>query len=582
MDNRNQISTPQNPDLVTFTIKIDGNKIPEAYAVVKIEVEKEVNRIPTATIWIEDGNPSLEEFTVSNSAEFTPGNSIEIFAGYHSDEEVIFEGIIIKHSIKIRGGGSMLIVECKDKIFRSSLNRRNNYYYDARDSDIIGQIFQNYDIEIEVENTNYTYNELVQFSCTDWDFMISRAQVNGKVVICDDGKLSVCSPKTDGDTIETVVYGSTIMELDAEMDARHQSQQYSSTSWDPAIQDLVEVDSSQSAFNLNGNISPQELAEVGDIEKYKITHGGAVAEEAMQDWINARQAFMQLAKIRGRVSFQGIQSVKPNTLLNLKGVSDRFNGKLYVSGVRHVLSEGNWIVDAQFGLSQKWFVEEYSDINALPASGFLPSIQGLQIGIVTQIEGDPSGEEKLMVKIPIINNQEQGVWARLSLPDAGDNRGVVFRPEIEDEVIVGFINNDPNQAVILGAVHSSSKVSHLTPSDDNYMKGILTKEGLKLSFDDEKKTILIETPQGNKISLDEDSGSITINDENGNKVEMDSNGITLDSKGDVAIKASGDIKLEGTNIELMANAEFKADGGAGAEISSSAIAVLKGSLVQIN
>ena len=582
MDNKNQIATSQNPDLVTFTIKIDGNKLSAQYAVVKIEVEKEVNRIPTATIWIEDGNPALEEFSASNSNNFVPGNEIQISAGYHSDEEVIFKGVIIKHSIKIRGGGSMLIVECKDKIFRTSLQRNNKYYYEANDSDVISEILQNYSIESDVENTNHEYKELVQFSCTDWDFMVSRAQVNGKVVVSDDGKITVCSPKVDGDVIETVVYGSTIMEMDAEIDARYQSQEYSSVSWDPGDQDIIEVESSQAKIDLNGNISLEDLANVSQVGNYKIRHGGKVSEEALLDWINAKHAFRQLAKVRGRVSFQGIPIVKPNTLLKLKGVSDRFNGKLYVSGVRHVLSEGNWIVDAQFGLSPKWFVEEFTDINALPASGFLPSIQGLQIGIVTQIEDDPEGEERIMLKIPIINNNEQGIWARLCLPDAGDNRGFVFRPEIGDEVIVGFINDDPNQAVILGAVHSSAKPSHLAPTDDNYMKGILTKEGLNLSFDDEKKTILIKTPNGNKISLDEDSGSISIKDENNNVVEMNADGITLDGVGDVVIKASGDIKLEGTNIELKANAEFKAEGSAGAEVSTSAIAVLKGSMVKIN
>lgn len=582
MDNKNQIATSQNPDLVTFTIKIGGNELSAIYAVVKIEVEKEVNRIPTATIWIEDGDPALEEFPASNSKYFVPGNEIQISAGYHSDEDVIFKGIIIKHSIKIRGGGSMLIIECKDKIFKSSLRRNNKYYYEAKDSDIISEILENYAIEKDVEDTNHTYKELVQFSSSDWDFIVSRAQVNGKVVVTDDGKITVCSPKVDGGIIETVVYGSTIMEMDAEIDARYQSQEYSSISWDSVDQSIIEVDSTQGEIDLNGNISPQDLARVSQVEKHQITHGGKVPEQALMDWINAKHAFMQLAKVRGRVSFQGIPQVKPNTLLKLKGVSDRFNGKLYVSGVRHVLSEGNWIVDAQFGLSPKWFVEEFLDINALPASGFLPSIQGLQVGIITQIEDDPDGEERIMVKIPIINNDEQGIWARLSLPDAGDNRGFVFRPEIEDEVIVGFINNDPNQAVILGAVHSNAKPSHITPSDDNYMKGILTREGLNLSFDDDKKNIIIETPNGNSISLDEDSASITVKDENDNKIEMNCEGITIESSKDLVLKASGDIKVEGTNLELKANAQFKAEGSAGAEVSTSAIAVLKGSLVQIN
>ena len=63
---------------------------------------------------------------------------------------------------------------------------------------------------------------------------------------------------------------------------------------------------------------------------------------------------------------------------------------------------------------------------------------------------------------------------------------------------------------------------------------------------------------------------------------MDSGGISLESKGDITIKATGNLSLEGTNVNHKANARFKAEGSAGAEVSTSAVAVLKGSIVQIN
>ena len=63
---------------------------------------------------------------------------------------------------------------------------------------------------------------------------------------------------------------------------------------------------------------------------------------------------------------------------------------------------------------------------------------------------------------------------------------------------------------------------------------------------------------------------------------MDDKGITMESAGEIGIKASKDLKLEGMNVSIKANAQFKAEGSAGAEVSSGAVAVLKGSLVQIN
>ena len=56
----------------------------------------------------------------------------------------------------------------------------------------------------------------------------------------------------------------------------------------------------------------------------------------------------------------------------------------------------------------------------------------------------------------------------------------------------------------------------------------------------------------------------------------------MESAGDITIKASGDVNIEGTNINVKANAQLTAEGGSGAELSSGAVTVIKGSQVQIN
>ena len=131
-------------------------------------------------------------------------------------------------------------------------------------------------------------------------------------------------------------------------------------------------------------------------------------------------------------------------------------------------------------------------------------------------------------------------------------------------------------------LHSSAKPSPIEASDDNHEKGIVTRDELKLLFNDDLKSIEVSTPNGNKVLLSDDEGGITLEDENGNKLVMSSDGIAIESAKDLILKATGDTTVEGVNIGINASAEFKAEGGAGAEVSTGAIAVLKGSLVQIN
>ena len=581
MNNSGVIQTSQSSDLVTHKILLDGQELSQTFQVKSIVVQNEVNRIPMAQIVLIDGEPSERDFKLSNEDFLIPGKKIEITAGYHSDEETIFKGIIIKHSIKIRDNSSFLIIECKDEAVKLTIGRKSNYYYDAKDSDIFEKIISTYGLENQIENTNYSHKELVQYNTTDWDFMISRAEANGKLCFVENGKISIIKPNLGASSIETVSFGATMLDFDAEIDARNQVAKVSSYSWDYTNQEIVEIEAQDPNVSLNGNLSSADLSKTIELENYELRHGGNISDVELQDWADAKLLFQHLSRVRGRVKFQGIPSVKPNTILTLEGVGNRFNGKAYVTGVSHQISEGNWTIDAQFGLNPEWFSETF-DINTPAAAGIIAAIKGLHIGIVTQLQDDPDGEERILVKIPIVNNEEQGIWCRVAALDAGNNRGTFFRPEIADEVIIGFINEDPNDAIILGMLHSSGKPAPLVASDDNHQKGIFTRSEMKVLFDDEKKSIAIETPAGKKIIIDEDAGIIKIEDENSNVITLDSNGIKMESAGKIELKASGDVSIEGSNVSIKASAQFKAEGSAGVEMSSSATAIVKGSIVQIN
>lgn len=576
------IDTARSADLVTYKILVDGEELSRTVQVMSILVEKEINRVPVAKIVMVDGDPASQDFAVSNQDLFLPGKEVEIKAGYHSDESTIFKGLVIKHNLKIRSTQSFLEVECKDKAVKLTIGRKSKYFYDSTDSDILEQIIDSYGLEKDVEATNVQHKEMVQYDVSDWDFCVTRAQANGKVFLVDDGKITIKKPDFEQAETETVAYGATLLDFDAEMDARNQFQKVTSYGWNAADQEVLEIEANDPSVSLNGNVSSSDLASVIDLENLDLKSGGGTPDVELQEWADAKALFNQLAKIRGRVKFQGVSGVKPNTTIKLEGVGDRFNGKVYISAVRHQITEGNWTVDAQFGINPKWFTETY-DINDAPAAGLLAAVNGLQIGIVTQLENDPDGEDRIHVRLPIVDNEVEGIWARVATLDAGENRGSFFRPEIEDEVIVGFINGNPNDAIVLGMMNSSAKPAPLTASDDNNEKGFVTRSEMKFIFNDDEVSVTVETPNGNKMVISDADGGIKLEDENGNIIQMDSNGIKIESATEISYKASTDMKVEsGTNMELKAGAQFKAEGSAGAEVSTSAIAIVKGSMVQIN
>lgn len=581
MNNSRTINTGQSADLVTFTILVDGEELSAVYQVKSIAVAKEVNRIPKANITIFDGDTATQEFKLSNSDLFIPGKKIEIKAGYHNEEETIFKGIVIKHSLKIRSGASALFIECRDEAVRMTIGRKSAYFYEKTDSDIIEDMIANYaGLSPKVDTISNTHPELIQYQSSDWDYMLTRVQANGKLCFVNDGEITVTDPDTSQEAVETISFGETLMDFDGEIDAREQYKKITASSWNSADQEIIDVEGNDPSCQLNGNLDPSTLSEVIDLDDLQLKHGGQLTDIDLQGWSDATFKYQQLAKTRGRIMFQGIPSVKPGVMLSLAGVGDRFNGDVYITGVKHELSEGSWVCHAQFGLNPEWISETF-DVSQKPAAGLTPAISGLQIGIVTQLEGDPDGEDRILVKMPVINKDEEGIWARVCSLDAGENRGSFFRPEIDDEVIIGFLNDDPNYPVILGMMNSSAKPAPLSATDDNHEKGFVTRSGIEMIFNDEKISYTLKTPGGRTLVVDDDAEEITITDDS-NTMLMNSDGITIESSGDINIKSTGDLNLEGTNVSIKANSEFKAEGGSGAELSTSAVAVLKGSLVQIN
>jgi Rhs element Vgr protein len=582
------IPTPATPDVCTMALLVGGKAIPGTLHVLSLAVSRELNRIPSASIQIEDGEPAKATFAASSSDNFLPGKQIEIQLGYRSQNKTVFKGTIVKQHIKVRKSGSVLAVDCFGDAVKATGARKSRYFINMKDSDIMEQVLDAHSLPKDVEATTPDLKEVVQYDSTDWDFLLCRAEANGQVVMVEDDKIRVAKPATDGAPVLQMAYGSTVLELDAEVDARWQSKGIKAISWKAADQAVVDADANEPSTPAAGNVTAADLAKVLGDETDEIKHGGAIDESQLQAWADARLLRMRLARLRGRAKCQGFADVLPGKIVQITGIGDRFAGKLYVSGVRHTVSAGNWETDVQFGLNPELFTQTYN-IRPLPAAGLLPTVSGLQIGIVTALENDPDGEDRIQCRLPLVSPSEDGIWARLATLDAGKNRGTYFRPEIGDEVLVGHLNDDPRHPVILGMFHSSAKPAPEPAKDDNNHKGYVSREKLKLSFDDDKKIISLETPAGNKLTLSEDAKGIVLQDQNGNKITLDDNGINIESAKDLIFKASKDVKLSGTNTEFTAQSSFKASGtstaemsGAQTKINGDAMTVIKGGMVQIN
>lgn len=591
--NRNRYNT------VRITVYSDGTKIKDNLGIISVYVYRAVNRIGRCILKVDAGNMPQAEIPESDDDTFAPGKRIHLEAGYGDDAESLFEGFVTSHKLDIREGNECtLVIECREYTFPMTQGRNSRVFSSKKDSEAINEIIGAYpDLKPEVTGTTVKYNELVQYYCTDWDFLLSRADANGLVVSVDGNNIRVKAPETGGKPVVKVTYGMDLIAFDGDLTADDQQAKVEVYGWDVAQQEVLSAVGKPPSLNKQGNMQQKDLAKAAGNNDWMLQTVICEGMEPLQSWANAQLLKSGLARIQGTVKFYGHAGVIPGCTILLDGLGKRFNGNAYIGTVEHEIRQGEWITTAGMGLPYEQ-VTERNDVMSPPAAGLVPGIGGLHIGKVTKLDEDPAKEYRIQVRIPVLSGDNKLVWARLGNVWAGDAFGFFFIPDVGDEVILGFFNNDPSYPVILGSLYNGKSVPPYELTAENFIRGVVTKQKIKLTFHEEDKEITFETPGGNKIIVSDKEKGITLIDENKNKIKTDANGVTIDSAKNlvlkaqnnisiesgtaVAIKAKTDLKSEGLNVETKAKASLKMQGTASAELSASGQTVVKGAMVMIN
>ncbi|CAG19096.1 type VI secretion system tip protein VgrG [Photobacterium profundum] len=230
-----------------------------------------------------------------------------------------------------------------------------------------------------------------------------------------------------------------------------------------------------------------------------------------------------------------------------------------------------------------------------------PKVYGVQTATVSGKEGeevylDPLGRVKVKFHWDRDgqNNEFSSCWIRVAQAWAGAGWGCFFTPRVGQEVLIDFINGDPEQPIICGSLYNASQ---LPPYSQGAINGIKTrsldgkgsnyseirfddtKGSEKLAFHAEKDHCVVvendhlEVVENNhQLSVKNDR---TITVENNQKIVVNNNR-NIDVKNDQTCKAGQKIVIEaGQEIVLKT-------GSASITMSSGGDISIKGSNIKIN
>ena len=156
-------------------------------------------------------------------------------------------------------------------------------------------------------------------------------------------------------------------------------------------------------------------------------------------------------------------------------------------------------------------------------------------------------------------------WARVAMPGAGKDYGMVWMPQVDDEVLVAFEHGDPSRPFVIGGLWNGTDTS--------------PRSAIRCSTTGKVKLSGSSPGAGHKIGVLRRLGRVR----DRAHLSDDKFRISLnETKGQVHIYFDGKLLLEGTgDVEVKTQGNFKVD-ASGVEIKASGQTAIKGATVALN
>lgn len=625
-------------DIVSAEIVIDGKDYPQ-HEIESISIQQQYNEHHTFQMRFH--HASFDAFGAEsiNDSKSHLGKSITIsfkgvshMTGAETDYGVPFKGIITDFSIdNSTSDYAVSVISGYSPTILLDSGETNNSFLDAGLTKVVKDVSADVasnDLKIKVNPTkksNIPY--ITQYRESNFAFIRRLAAEYGEDFFYDGSELNFGKPSGS----KTYTFGVGVDLI--------------SFSFRSHVAPL--------SFKQNGYLSkeakqlskPSKSAQVAGLEAVG-KHAVSISEQLFkaEATILSRRKFKEekeleeAIKIDKSIRASGLVSVhgsvnQPMKLgaevtINSPGAGGTVDvGKFTVTGLTHTMTGGLYVAEFE-GIP--------SSITVMPNPYFKKPSAESQIGVVTDNE-DPDKLGKVKVKMLWQADNQTTPFIRVLTPHGGtygDNkktRGSFFTPEIDDYVILGFTQNDPDRPFVLGTLQNGKAIDS-APNKNNSIKSISTRSGNIITFTDKEdakeQEINIQTDPTNYISINlkntdgtikiysskaievnsgetivvkaaksiemqgdktvtvksekitiEASDSITM--KANSKIDMSAADVKIEASNSFAVKANATAKIESVQTEIAGSASAKVK-GAMLDLEGSAMANLKAALVKIN
>lgn len=546
------------------TIKLNGTELSGQVEpnIVDVVVETDLNAPGSCTITFTDPERNILD-TVG--VDFLQDLEISASAVEESDEHPLFVGHVYGFDFMAdNDAGSFAIIQAYDATYRLKQSRRVKTYRDVTDGDVVNELARDAGIETgTVEGGSVVHNHLAQVNETDWDFLHRLAEASDCTMYVKDGKLEFTTSTEASDAPSPGDFGSTDpLQLTAghnltyfrvRTTASQQVGEIEVRGWDPSTKDVVVANAKAETRSVSIDGKPADVGNQHGSEK-RVASFPQFTEQALCDAM-AKSIADRVAGTFGYGEGQAIGDPRLRAGVAVSiGQTGRFDGQYTLTSTRHVFGKEGYKTDFVVSGEHDRTVH---GLSVHDGGGEYNRFDSVYPAVVTQVE-DPDKLGRVKVKMPWLSGDYEGDWARVMQIGAGPERGLLWLPEVDDEVLVAHIGGDPGSPVVIGGLWNGVDTPPFEGFDDPHdgevdTRGMRTRAGHELVFNDKsgEESITMKTGDGKlSITLDQAGGKVIL--DCGGDVELTSQGdLTLSASGNGSFKADGGLKLEsGGQVEV--------------------------------
>lgn len=447
-------------------------------------------------------------------------------------------------------------------------------YKDMPLEDLAKQVLSRHGLSLEtVGSIPADPREWVQTGESDFDFLVRAADQAGAFL--DTRKSDGVSLVAEvGDQSAKVVWGRDLHQLAGR--SRPLNTSFQGGDYDPATKEFAALRGVSEDPDFLGGASTLVTQTQKASPESSLDYGADISR-ARTGSPDSGQTRLKIESRRRRAATVIVEGETENPYLQAGTqleISEGENRSLATRG-KFTLLEVVHQVDE--GLYTNTFVATPWEITVPLRRPIRRQIIGPTTAVVTEnVDPDALGR----VRVRYWWHETMTEWARVVTLHAGANRGSVFLPEVDDEVLVAFEQGDPERPLVIGSLWNGvDKPPDPTREDggSNELKRIVTRSGNTILLDDTDGREVIEVyPAGGKcaIQLHNDvAGTPTINVYSEGDICLNSGkDISLDAGGNILLKSSSVLMQTGSLHQEIAADYCRSVGGTeSAEISKKAV-----------